>query len=40
LLLTGSQPVNGQVTACYKVEKPENEADLQLRLHLKFLFLK
>ena len=36
----GKQPVNGQVSAYYNVEKPENAADWQLRLQLQFLFPK
>ena len=36
----GKQPVNGQVSAYYNVEKPEFGADWQLRLQLQFLFPK
>jgi hypothetical protein len=34
----GKQPVNGQVSAYYNVEKPKFGADWQLRLQLQFLF--
>ena len=36
----GKQPVNGQVSAYYNVEKPDFGADWQLRLQLQFLFPK
>ena len=36
----GKQPVNGQVSAYYNVEKPRFGADWQLRLQLQFLFPK
>ncbi len=36
----GEQPVNGQVSAYYNVEKPDFGADWQLRLQLQFLFPK
>lgn len=36
----GKQPLNGQVSAYYNVEKPEFGADWQLRLQLQFLFPK
>jgi hypothetical protein len=36
----GNQPVNGQISAYYNVEKPEFGADWQLRLQLQFLFPK
>ncbi|HBE92520.1 MAG TPA: neuromedin U, partial [Gammaproteobacteria bacterium] len=36
----GEQPVNGQISAYYNVEKPEFGADWQLRLQLQFLFPK
>ena len=36
----GKQPVNGQVSAYYNVEKPKFGADWQLRLQLQFLFPK
>ena len=36
----GRQPVNGQVSAYYNVEKPDFGADWQLRLQLQFLFPK
>ena len=36
----GKQPVNGQISAYYNVEKPEFGADWQLRLQLQFLFPK
>lgn len=36
----GKQPVNGQISAYYNVEKPEYGADWQLRLQLQFLFPK
>ena len=36
----GNQPVNGQASAYYNVEKPEFGADWQLRLQLQFLFPK
>ena len=36
----GKQPINGQVSAYYNVEKPKFGADWQLRLQLQFLFPK
>jgi len=36
----GKQPLNGQVSAYYNVEKPKFGADWQLRLQLQFLFPK
>ena len=36
----GKQPVNGQVSAYYNVEKPKFGADWQLRLQLQFMFPK
>lgn len=36
----GKQPVNGQASAYYNVEKPDSGADWQLRLQLQFLFPK
>jgi hypothetical protein len=36
----GKQPVNGQASAYYNVEKPRFGADWQLRLQLQFLFPK
>ncbi|MGV6826788.1 MAG: neuromedin U [bacterium] len=36
----GNQPVNGQISAYYNAEKPENGADWQLRAQLQFLFPK
>jgi len=36
----GSQPVNGQASAYYNVERPEFGAEWQLRLQLQFLFPK
>jgi hypothetical protein len=36
----GKQPLNGQVSAYYNVEKPTNGPDWQLRLQLQFLFPK
>lgn len=36
----GDQPVNGQISAYYNVEKPEFGADWQLRAQLQFLFPK
>lgn len=36
----GKQPMNGQISAYYNVEKPEYGADWQLRLQLQFLFPK
>lgn len=36
----GKQPLNGQVSAYYNVEKPEYGADWQLRIQLQFLFPK
>ena len=36
----GKQPINGQVSAYYNVEKPDSGADWQLRLQLQFLFPK
>ena len=36
----GKQPMNGQVSAYYNVEKPNLGADWQLRLQLQFLFPK
>jgi hypothetical protein len=36
----GKQPVNGQISAYYNVEKPTFGADWQLRLQLQFLFPK
>ncbi len=36
----GKQPVNGQVSAYYNVERPKFAADWQLRLQLQFLFPK
>jgi hypothetical protein len=36
----GKQPVNGQMSAYYNVEKPDSGADWQLRLQLQFLFPK
>lgn len=36
----GKQPVNGQVSAYYNVDKPEFGADWQLRLQLQLLFPK
>ena len=36
----GKQPVNGQISAYYNVEKPDNGADWQLRVQLQFLFPK
>ena len=36
----GKQPVNGQVSAYYNVEKPDFGAGWQLRLQLQFLFPK
>ena len=36
----GKQPVNGQVSAYYNVEKPEFGADWQVRLQLQFLYPK
>ena len=36
----GKQPVNGQVSAYYNIEKPKFGADWQLRLQLQFLFPK
>ena len=36
----GKQPVNGQISAYYNVEKPDSGADWQLRLQLQFLFPK
>jgi len=36
----GKQPMNGQVSAYYNVEKPEYGADWQLRIQLQFLFPK
>jgi len=34
------QPMNGQVSAYYNVEKPDSGADWQLRVQLQFLFPK
>ena len=36
----GKQPLNGQVSAYYNVEKPDSGADWQLRVQLQFLFPK
>jgi hypothetical protein len=36
----GKQPMNGQISAYYNVEKPNFGADWQLRLQLQFLFPK
>ena len=36
----GKQPVNGQASAYYNVEKPDSGPDWQLRLQLQFLFPK
>ena len=36
----GKQPMNGQVSAYYNVEKPESGPDWQLRAQLQFLFPK
>lgn len=36
----GKQPVNGQISAYYNVEKPDFAADWQLRLQLQILFPK
>ena len=36
----GKQPVNGQISAYYNVERPDFAADWQLRLQLQFLFPK
>jgi len=36
----GKQPLNGQISAYYNVEKPDTGADWQLRLQLQFLFPK
>ena len=36
----GNQPVNGQISAYYNSEKPDNGADWQLRAQLQFLFPK
>jgi hypothetical protein len=36
----GNQPVNGQVSAYYNVESPDNGADWQFRIQLQFLFPK
>ena len=36
----GAQPINGQISAYYNVEKPESGPDWQLRLQLQFLFPK
>ncbi|MCZ6617252.1 MAG: neuromedin U [Gammaproteobacteria bacterium] len=36
----GKQPINGQASAYYNVEKPDSGADWQLRLQLQFLFPK
>ena len=36
----GNQPVNGQISAYYNVEKPEFGANWQLRAQLQFLFPK
>jgi hypothetical protein len=36
----GKQPMNGQISAYYNVEKPDSGADWQLRLQLQFLFPK
>jgi len=36
----GKQPMNGQVSAYYNVEKPDSGADWQLRVQLQFLFPK
>ena len=34
----GKMPLNGQVSAYYNVEKPDNGPDWQLRIQLQFLF--
>ena len=36
----GKMPLNGQVSAYYNVEKPDNGPDWQLRIQLQFLFPK
>ena len=36
----GKQPINGQISSYYNVEKPDSGADWQLRLQLQFLFPK
>lgn len=36
----GEQPVNGQISAYYNIEAPENGADWQLRAQLQLLFPK
>ena len=36
----GKQPLNGQISAFYNVEKPDSAADWQLRIQLQFLFPK
>lgn len=36
----GKQPVNGQVSAYYNVEKPDSGADWQMRVQIQFLFPK
>ena len=36
----GKQPINGQVSAYYNVEKPDSGADWQLRIQIQFLFPK
>ena len=36
----GNQPVNGQASAYYNVEAPDNGADWQFRIQLQFLFPK
>lgn len=36
----GKQPINGQLSGYYNVEKPDTGADWQLRLQLQFLFPK
>ena len=36
----GKQPLNGQISAYYNVEKPEFGPDWQLRVQLQFLFPK
>jgi hypothetical protein len=36
----GRQPVNGQISAYYNVEKPDNGPDWQLRAQIQFLFPK
>ena len=40
ILKIGKQPINGQVSAYYNVERPEDAPNWQLRIQLAFLFPK